>query len=66
MLENDLGVAFSRREAIRQRKREDVRTKTSGALNVDFLSLVEDVFLDRSGSESISIPKHNFVSFRSA
>jgi hypothetical protein len=64
MLENDLGITFSRKVAIQRRKRANLPKESPDAINVDSLGFLEDVFLDRSGSESTSLPKHNFVSFK--
>jgi len=68
MLENDLGITFSRKEAVQRRKRANglMESETPDAFNADSLSLVEDAFLDQSGNASNLLAKRHFVSFRSA
>ena len=66
MLENDLDITFSRKEDIQRRKRANLLGETADDLNVDLLSLMQDPCLDLSGSDSVSLAKNHFVSFRSA
>ena len=68
MLENDLGITFSRKEAVQRRKRANplMESETPGAFDADSLNLLEDAFLDQSGNASNSLAKRYFVSFRSA
>jgi hypothetical protein len=68
MLENDLGITFSREEAVPRRKRANplMDSETPDEFNADSLSFVEDAFLDRSGNANNLLSKRHFVSFRSA
>jgi hypothetical protein len=64
MLENDLGISFTRKAVLR-RRRETQKLSTQGSLESEaLLGPIESMFLSSNDSESVTASKSSFVSFK--